>query len=124
MGGMQAPPSILTIDHSASNNWHSEGDGAVEGENDNPDDFSDSEVIGQSRSIEIAGRESSIAHSIPFDDPHAMQILYTSMERKLTSLENGLEYQNRVSNWWRYLLLSLTILNPFIITYLLSNRRR
>jgi len=145
MAGMPTPPSVLTIDHSVTNsftsnspNWHSEGDGAVEdenetslhkyarlrGENDNPDDFSDSEVVRQSRSIEIAGRESNIAHNIPFDDPNAMQILFTNMQRRLTILENGLEYQSRVSNVWNCFLCTLTIVSPFIINYLFSTRKR
>lgn len=129
--------SILSFSNSP--NWHTEGDGAVEdenesslhkytrlrGESENPDDLSGGgEMIRQPRSIEIAGRESGSIHAIPFDDPQAMQHLFTHMQRRLTILENGLEYQNRVNNVWKYFLLTLTVLNPFLINYFLFNRRR
>lgn len=146
MGGMQTPPSILTIDHSAdlfknnSPNWHTEGDGADDDENqssfqkysrqmrddldnlDNQDnDFTG--FIAQERSVVIAGQETDYPQHIPFDDPRAMQKWYTSTQRRMTLLENELEYQNRVSNVWKYFLLTLSVINPFVINYFFFKRR-
>lgn len=143
MGGMQTPPSVLTIDHSAdvykgnSPNRHTEGDGAddeegqssfqkysrqfMDDQEQQDDDFT--VVVPSERSVVIAGEESGYTYHIPFDDPQAMQRWYTSMQRRLTLLENELDYQHRVSNVWKYLLLTLTVVNPFIINYFFFKRR-
>lgn len=85
------------------------------------DDFT--VVVPSERSVVIAGEESGYTYHIPFDDPQAMQRWYTSMQRRLTLLENELDYQHRVSNVWKYLLLTLTVVNPFIINYFFFKRR-
>ena len=72
----------------------------------------------------IAGQEDYYNHTNSFDDMQTMQQYYASMQRRLGILENELEYQNRLSNVWKYLLLTLTIINPIIINYLFFNRRR
>lgn len=118
-----------------SPNWHTEGDGADDDENQNShyrytrmdddqdDDFTTGSVRAE-RSIVIAGQEDFLNHHIPFDDPRAMQQWYSSMQRRLTILENEQEYQNRLSNVWKYFLLTLAIVNPIIINYFFSSRRR
>lgn len=52
-----------------------------------------------------------------------MQKWYISMQRRLTLLENELEYQRRISNVWKYFLLTLSIVNPIIINYFFGKRR-
>ncbi|XP_065652048.1 uncharacterized protein LOC124818087 [Hydra vulgaris] len=138
MAGMHSPPSVLTIDHSSgiykrnSPNWHQEGDGAdvndsesslfqsTQDKFDPEDDYSS--IVSPKRSVMIAGQEDYYGNS--FEDMQTMQQYYASMQRRLGILENELEYQNRLSNVWKYLLLTLTIINPIIINYLFFNRRR
>ena len=117
-------------------NWHTEGDGADDNDNQNKskyrfdhtatddldDDFNYSNVPPE-RSVVIAGQEDYFNHHVPFDDPRAMQQWYTSMQRRLTILENEQDYQNRLSNVWKYFLLTLTIVNPFIVNYFFFKRR-
>ncbi|XP_066929712.1 uncharacterized protein [Clytia hemisphaerica] len=141
LGGMKTPPSVLTIDHGPNTfgtpNWHTEGDGADDSESDKKnykykfnraptddqdDDFSYGSVPAE-RSVVIAGQEDYLHHHVPFDDPRAMQQWYTSMQRRLTILENEQDYQNRLSNVWKYFLLTLTVVNPFIINYFFFKRR-
>jgi len=143
MAGMHTPPSILTIDHNTNSfnndspNWHTEGDGADEDNSlsslqkytqmkeDAENSQEDYSSFVSPRSMIIAGQETQpYPGNIPFDDPRAMQKWYTSMQRRLTVLENELEYQNRVSNVWKYFLLTLSIVNPFVINYFLFSRRR
>jgi len=179
MAGMPTPPSVLTIDHSSANsfntaptgssasfvssspNWHTEGDGAVEDENETslhkytrlrgggghrgndltPDhDFDDTttsvvhpgfSTTTASRSMEIVGRESNmdednvaVLDHRPLDDAATMQGLCTTLQRRLTDVEKGLEHQSRVANVWRISLLTLTVVYPFLVHYWFAGRRR
>jgi len=151
MGGMQTPPSILTIDHSAnlfqttSPNRHSEGDGADkesmmtnmhkytrlqpkpnDEEEDEEGDISteSSLAVTPKRSVVVVGQENHYYSHIPFDDPRAMQQWYGRMQRRLTILENQLERQQGQSAFWNYALLAMTIINPIVINYLFFSRRR
>lgn len=119
-----------------SPNWHTEGDGADDDENKNShlryqtqrgdeeidDDFNHGTQRAE-RSIVIAGQEDYLNHHIPYDDPRAMQQWYANMQRRLTILENEQEYQNRISNVWKYFLLTLSIVNPILINYFFFKRR-
>ena len=81
-------------------------------------------IISPHRPVVIAGEENHYRNStIPFDDQWAMQKWYISMQRRLTLLENELEYQRRISNVWKYFLLTLSIVNPIIINYFFGKRR-
>merc|ERR1711931_608616 len=161
MAGMPTPPSVLTIDHSSSNR-HTEGDGAVEDENETslhkytrlrgggaghrgndltPDhDFDDTttsvvhpgfSTTTASRSMEIVGRESNmeednvaVLEHRPLEDAATMQGLCTTLQRRLTDVEKGLEHQSRVANVWRISLLTLTVVYPFLVHYWFAGRRR
>lgn len=130
LGGMQTPPSVLTIDHGTPN-WHTEGDGADDEDTQAthkykfysaPVDDQDDDFVPGERSVVIAGQEDYFNQHVPFDNPRAMQQWYTSMQRRLTILENEQDYQNRLSNVWKYLLLTLTIINPIVINYFFKRR--
>jgi len=151
MGGMPTPPSVLTIDHSvgenfvgtttassdsfasSSPNWHMEGDGADDDENETTlskytrlnttNDFANTH--GLSRSVEIVGRESNMEEdTIVLEDQSTVLGVCVELQRRLTELEKNLEYQNRVSNVWRISLLTLTFVYPIVLHYFLSSKRR
>jgi len=171
MAGMPTPPSVLTIDHSSapsynmgsgaatgssssfvssSPNWHTEGDGAVEDENETslhkytrlrggndltPDhDFDNTtasvvhpgfSTSAASRSMEIVGRESNMDDdSVALEDAASMQGLCTNLQHRLTEVEKGLEHQNRVAKVWRICLLTLAFINPFLVHFWFAGRRR
>jgi len=155
MAGMPTPPSVLTIDHdvkattnnfaSSSPLWHTEGDGAVQDENEtllhkytrlrggggdqtvSRDDFDGVNINNRlSRSVEIVGRESNISDDsfVLADDASTVHSLFTNIQRRLTGVEKGLEYQNRVSNVCRFSLFTIAFLYPLVLHYLFAARRR
>jgi len=152
MAGMPTPPSVLTIDHSLTSsfvanspNWHSEGDGAVEDENETSLQkytrlrgsadttsttgamvYANGDAVHGLRGSDIAGCSGGGdmgVNNIPFDDPHAMQVMLTSMQQRLNLLENEVQSQYRWSSWYRWFLLALTISQPYLYRYLFGRHR-
>lgn len=146
MAGMETPPSVLTINHSvtkdfintpSASSYNSKEDGVTEVksdvgerrnsqlrfENENSEKLTRSVVV-QERSLEQVSRERDYGHNSMFDDPDSIQNSVTNMQRRMTILENKLAQQNRSTNMWKFLLFTFTLLNPFLINYFFSSRRR
>lgn len=136
MHGMSTPPSTLTIDDSDATYARSSRPQAGDGSPSSHPQFQtlamlqeqyqdNSEMEGRSSSVEKSeGGSKRLAVVGKEDDSLILnrQLSLNQLQRRIRMLESELVDNQRSQSVWKIMLLALTFINPFLVSYFMRRR--